>query len=109
MSSKRRETTETQDYVAMLSRMVRGLGRRVADGDPVDLAAAVQLQAQLDVVIRDAVAGMRTAGFSWQQLADELGTSKQAVQQKYGRRGGAAQLRAEGPDPLHTDQLPLTQ
>lgn len=87
MTSKRRETTETQDYVAMLSRMVRGLGRRVAAGDPGDLAAAVELHAQLDAVIRESVARMREdSGFSWQQLADELGTSKQAVQQKYGRR-----------------------
>lgn len=87
MTSKRREATETQDYIAMLSRMVRGLGRRVATGDPADLAAAVELHAQLDAVIRDAVQVMREdSGFSWQQLADELGTSKQAVQQKYGRR-----------------------
>lgn len=71
----------------MLRRMVKGLGRRIADGDPADLADAIRLQRELDSVIREAVAGMREqAGFSWQQLADELGVSKQAAQQKYGRR-----------------------
>ena len=79
---------ETPEYVAMLSRMVRGLGRRLEDGDPSDLADAVKLQRELDDVIRQAVAGMRErSGFSWQQLADELGMTRQGVQQRYGARG----------------------
>lgn len=103
MGTRTRETTETQDYVAMLSRMIRGLGKRVAAGDPADLAAAVQLQAQLDAVIRDSVAVMReTSGFSWQQLADELGTTKQGAQQKYGRRSTGA-----GTTPGAIDTAPL--
>lgn len=78
---------ETTEYVAMMARMIRGLGRRVADGDPSDLADAVELQRQLDAVLRDAVTKMREqSGFSWQQLADELGTSRQAVQQRFGAR-----------------------
>ena len=78
---------ETTEYVAMMARMIRGLGRRVADGDPSDLADAVKLQKQLDDVLRDAVTQMREQhGYSWQQLADELGTSRQAVQQRYGAR-----------------------
>lgn len=85
--TRRKEIRETTEYIAMLRRMVRGLGRRVANGDPGDLADAIRLQQELDVVIREAVSVMReSSGFSWQQLADELGVSKQAAQQKYGRR-----------------------
>jgi hypothetical protein len=66
--------------------MTRGLGRRLADGDPSDLADAVKLQRELDAVIRQAVQDMRAqSGFSWQQLADELGTTRQAVAQRYGK------------------------
>lgn len=78
---------ETTEYAAMMSRMMRSYGRRIADGDPSDLADAVKLQRQLDGIIRDAVASMReTSGFSWQQLADELGVTRQAAQQRYGKR-----------------------
>lgn len=82
------ERRETPEYVAMLSRMVRGLGRRIStDGNPSDLADAVRLQAQLDAVIADAVRSMKDDhGYSWQQLADELGMTRQGVQQRYARR-----------------------
>lgn len=78
---------ETPDYAAMLSRMIRSYGRRIGDGNPEDLAMALQLQHDLDAVITDAVLTMReTHGYSWAQLADELGMTRQAVQQRYGRR-----------------------
>lgn len=86
MASKRKNLRETPEYVAMLRRMTRGLGRRLADGDPSDLADAVQLQRELDAVIKEAVQAMRAqSGFSWQQLADELGTTRQAAQQRYSK------------------------
>lgn len=82
-TARRHETTE---YAAMLSRMVRSYGKRLADGDPTDLAAALDLARQLDVAIGQAVAAMRDAhGFSWAEVADALGTSRQAAQQRYGR------------------------
>ena len=82
-SSSRYETT---DYLAMLRRMTRALGRRLAAGDPSDLAEAVKLQRELDDVIRASVQAMREeTGYSWQQLADELGCTRQAAQQRYGR------------------------
>lgn len=78
---------ETTEYAAMMQRMMRSYGRRIADGDPSDLADAVKLQRQLDGIIREAVAAMREqSGFSWQQLADELGVTRQAAQQRYGKR-----------------------
>lgn len=79
-------TVETSEYVGMLRRTIRALGRRVADGDPVDLGAALDLQKELDAVIRSSVKEMRaTSGFSWQQIADELGVTRQAAYQRFGR------------------------
>lgn len=77
---------ETSDYAAMLGRMVRSYGKRIAEGDPHDLAAAVDLARQLDDAIGNAVAVMRRdSGFSWAELAAELGVTRQAAQQRYGR------------------------
>lgn len=85
--SARQPHRETPEYVGMLRRMIRGLGRRMAEhSNPSDLADAVALQRELDVVIRQSVHAMRSEhGYTWQQLADELGVSKQAAQQRYGK------------------------
>ena len=78
---------ETPEYAAMLSRMVRAYGRRLADSDPSDLADAVRIMAELDAAIAQAVDGLRaTHGFSWADIAAELGITRQAAQQRYGRR-----------------------
>lgn len=81
-----RQTYETPEYAAMLSRLIRSYARRIADGDPTDLADAVRLQQQLDQAIGEAVAAMRDqSGFSWADLARELGVTRSAVQQRYAR------------------------
>lgn len=87
MATRARQQRETPEYVGMLRRMIRGLGRRLAEhANPSDLADAVQLQRELDATIRQAVQAMRAEhGYSWQQLADELGCTKQAAQQRYGK------------------------
>lgn len=86
MSKRRKQVRETTDISAMLQRFIRSYGRRLADGDPSDLADAVKLQAQLDQVIGEAVAQLRaTHGFSWAELAVELGVTRQACQQRYGK------------------------
>jgi uncharacterized protein with PIN domain len=77
---------ETADYVAMMRRMTRGLGRRLADGDPADVASALDVSRELDRVIKESVRAMREAhGFSWAQIADELGMTRQAAQQRFGK------------------------
>lgn len=74
------------DYLAMLGRMLRAGSRRIALADPDDLAEMVELAQTLDDSIARAVAGQRAAGFSWAQIGEPLGMSKQAAQQKWGRR-----------------------
>lgn len=82
---------ETTEYAAMLSRMVRSYGRRLADGDPSDLADAVKLARQLDDIIGQAVADLRdNHGFSWADIARELGVTRQGAQQRYARFTKAA-------------------
>lgn len=76
---------ETPAFAAMLRRMLRAYGRRVADADDVDLAEMVEMRAQLEEVIAAAVAGQIARGSSWSEIARGLGTTKQAAHKRYGR------------------------
>ena len=64
------------------------LAVRVASEDPSEgLRAVAALRRLLERVERIHVEGARGRGLSWQQIADELGVSKQAVHQKYAKKG----------------------
>ena len=83
---ERRTGLETTEYAAMLRRMIRAYGRRLAEGNPHDIAGALELARELDDAIGRAVAIARAeAGWSWAELALELGCTRQAAQQRYGR------------------------
>ena len=65
---------------------VDGLTRAATDPDAaVGLRAVAALRRLAEVVERAQVARARAAGLSWQQIADQLGVSRQAVHKKYGR------------------------
>ena len=56
--------------------------------DPaVGLAAVASLRALLESLERLQVQSARERGWSWQQIADGLGVSRQAVHKKHGGRG----------------------
>lgn len=99
----RKRETETTDYAAMMRRMIRAHGRRVADADEADLAELVELRDALEEAIADAVAGQRRQlGSSWAVLAPALRITRQAAQQKYGARcahGRTAASRQAHPCP----------
>lgn len=74
------------DYVAMVGRIIRAAGRRVAEADPEELALLVGLHDDLDQAINAAVMGQRATGITWQSIGEALGTSKQAAIQKWKER-----------------------
>ena len=62
------------------------LAAQTASDDPeVGLAAVASLRALLEAVEELQVRRARDLGWSWQQIAERLGVSKQAVHQMYGR------------------------
>jgi predicted transcriptional regulator len=64
------------------------LATRVASEDPSEgLRAVAALRRLLERVERIQVQSARDRGASWQEIAEELGVSKQAVHQKYAKRG----------------------
>lgn len=76
-------SVETPEYAAMVRRIVRAHGRRVAAADPEDLAALVGLHKVVDLAVREAVAGQRDRGASWSAIARGLGTSRQAAWDRF--------------------------
>ncbi|WP_299694563.1 hypothetical protein [Hydrocarboniphaga sp.] len=83
----RRRVVENSDYRQMVGRMLQSLGRRVGGGDPEDLALLASLAREVDELLRQAIDAQRQRGeVSWSQIASELGVSKQAAQQRFGRK-----------------------
>ncbi|GAA1626721.1 hypothetical protein [Actinoplanes couchii] len=79
---------ENPAFDAFARRILRSYGKRVAAGDVEALASLTELAAELDAVVRLAVAGLRAKpySYSWSEIAFRLGTSRQAAQQRYGER-----------------------
>jgi hypothetical protein len=81
---------ENTEYAAFVARAIRAAGRRVADGDPEDLAELTQLKEQLDEAMAVAVRGLRAAphSHSWSRIAACLGITRQAAMQRWPEAGG---------------------
>jgi DNA-directed RNA polymerase specialized sigma24 family protein len=63
------------------------LAARAGDRDPrVGLRAVTALRRLLEQLEAVQVRSARIHGWSWQEIAAELGVSRQAVHKKYGRR-----------------------
>jgi DNA-directed RNA polymerase specialized sigma24 family protein len=61
------------------------LAGAASSADPkVGLRAVASLRALLESLERLQVENARSLGWSWQQIAEQLGVSKQAVHKKYG-------------------------
>jgi hypothetical protein len=77
---------ETAEYVgSFLPRIIRRAGVRVGEDGPAELPGLLAARAELDEAIVTAIADMRERyGFSWSEIARELGTTRQAAQATYG-------------------------
>lgn len=82
---RRRRVVKNREYAAFVRRAVRAYSRRVSAGDIEALADLVELSAEVDQAVADAVCGLRGFGFSWAALGAQLGVTRQAAQQRWGR------------------------
>ncbi|GID91680.1 hypothetical protein ACFQFC_01360 [Amorphoplanes digitatis] len=87
-TKRSRREVETAQFDAFVRRILRAYARRVATGDVEALASLTALSAEVDAMTRLAVAGLRGKpySYSWSEIADRLGVSKQAAQMRYGER-----------------------
>jgi uncharacterized protein with PIN domain len=80
---------ENPEFAQMMARFVRTYERRLSAADPSDLMDALAIAAQMDDMIGRAVRAQREAhGFSWAEVAAELGVTRQAAQQRWGKAKG---------------------
>lgn len=79
------KTVENSQYHAFVRRILNAYARRVASGDIEALPDMVALADLLEQATTDAVTGLRSFGYSWTEIADRLGISRQAAQQRWGR------------------------
>jgi hypothetical protein len=78
-----------------MQREATRLADDTASADPaIGLAAVASLRALLDSLERLQVGRAREQGWPWQQIAEALGVSKQAVHQKYGGGGRLPRKRS---------------
>jgi len=86
----RKPMTESGEFGAFARRILRALGRRVADRDIEALADLAALQTELDTVMQAAVDRLRSdegGGYSYTDVARVLGITRQAAQQRFSRKG----------------------
>ena len=80
---------ENDDYAAFARRIVAAHGRRIASGDVERLRDLVALAEEVDRATDTAVAGLRRVGYSWTEIANRLGITRQAAQQRWGTTSAA--------------------
>lgn len=79
-------SVENTDYVKFARRVLRGLARRVGEGDVEALPEMVKLHNELHSMIHHSVHALRdTYDYSWTEIADRVGITRQAAQQRWGR------------------------
>jgi hypothetical protein len=87
-AKRAKRQVETAQFDAFARRILRAYARRVADGDIEALRSLVQLSGEIDAVTRLAVAGLRKSpySYSWSEIADRLGITKQAAHERFGEK-----------------------
>lgn len=86
MTSKRpKRDVENNEFFGFAQRIMAAAGRRVAAGDIEALPILLDLEHEVQLATVHAVIGLRLdGGFSWQDIADRLGTSRQAASKRWG-------------------------
>lgn len=67
----------------MAGRVVRALVRRAGDGDTEALEQLIMLDDLLPAAIRDAGAALHRFGYSYTELGDVAGISRQAARERF--------------------------
>lgn len=83
---RKRPERESPELEAMIRRMLRALVRRATDGDTLALESLANLRADLAGAIAAAAVGAHDgpAEYSWTDIGQVLGVTRQAARQLYG-------------------------
>ncbi len=78
-------SAENSEYAAFAQRILRAHSRRIGTGDIESLVYLISLADDIDNTTRQAVNGLRDAGYSWTDIGARLGITRQAAQQRWGQ------------------------
>jgi hypothetical protein len=83
-SETRSRVVENDDYAAFVRRVIAAQARRIARGDIEGLADLIALAELVGWSMHTAVSGLPECGYSWTEIADRIGITRQAAQQHWG-------------------------
>ena len=100
---KAERVVEAGDFGRGAIRMIRAMARRVGANDIAEFGLMWQLMGEAEAAVMASIEQLRaerpgSKPFSWPEIAAEVGVSRQAVAQWYGRRAGVSP--GEGNDSL---------
>lgn len=75
---------ENNEFGAFARRVLAAHGRRIAVGDIEGLRDLDALGRAWEQAMHTAVTGLRVEGFSWAEIGDRLGITRQAAHQRWG-------------------------
>ena len=88
---------ENDEYAAFLRRGIRAMGKR-AGSDPEALVLLRDLEADIDAALNAAVENLHTnlpVPYSYGEIAQRLGVTRQAVQKRWGGPGEPTEEEAD--------------
>lgn len=80
------ETSGKGGYLEMLNRMIRRAGVRVAEGDEVDFAELLTIQATIQEAIRVGAVGIHDRTGSWEYVGKGAGITREAAWKRWGKK-----------------------
>lgn len=95
-TNKRGVYVEHDEFVKMVTRMIRAAGKRVQISDPETLALVAKLAQVLADIELDSARELNEQGFSWEAIAASQSIAMQTAYQKYalGQRAGRSRKGA---------------
>jgi hypothetical protein len=82
---RKRNRKPTEELKGMLRRMLKAWVKRAADEDPWVVRDMLDIQAELAASIDAVVAGLVERGYSWNDIGQELGMTRQAAWKRWGK------------------------
>jgi hypothetical protein len=90
---KAERVTETSEFGAAAIRMIQQMARRVGASDLAQFGAMWEVRLEADRAATSAIDGLRAAGFTWQQIADEIGWARSRLYEWRNRAVRQADVR----------------
>ena len=79
-----RKQVENDEYGAFARRVLRAYGRRIAQGDIDALTELKELAEEVESSLGGAVIGLRLLGYSWAEIGQRLGVTRQTAHERWG-------------------------